>query len=126
MVTRAAAAVALLVGLALPAAQAVSASPTAPVLGRDWKTRTLAHFDPVTVTRVPGRTVPAGFFTGPWAWDADRTRIALSRYDWPQLRIVDARRMRLIGDVRLRHLRAGSRRSPGSARIVCWPSSADL
>jgi hypothetical protein len=112
---RAAAFLAALAALALPAAQSVSASPTAPVLGRDWKTRTLAHFDPVTLERVAGPTVPAGFFTGPWAWNADRTRIALSRYDWPQLRIVDAKRMRLVGDVRLRHLGTA-----GGVDAVTW------
>jgi hypothetical protein len=74
------------------------------VLGRDWETRTLAHYDPVTLRRLPGRTVPAGFFTGPWAWSGNHSRIALSRYDWPRLRIVDVSRMRLVGDVRLRHL----------------------
>jgi hypothetical protein len=101
--------------LALPAAQEVGASPTAPVLGRDWTTRTLAHFDPVTLKRVAGRSVPAGFFSGPWAWDAGRTRIALSRYDWPQLRIVDAKRMRLVGDVRLKHLGTA-----GGVEVVTW------
>jgi hypothetical protein len=101
---RSAALPAAVLALALPAARSVSASPAAPVLGRDWKTRTIAYFDPVSLARVPGRSVPGGFFTGPWAWDADHTRIALGRSDWPQLRIVDARRMRLAGDVRLRHL----------------------
>jgi len=116
-VRRAAAAVAAFAALALPAAQsgsATSASP-APVLGRDWKTRTLAHYDPVTLARVAGPTVPAGFFTGPWAWSADRSRIVLSRYDWPQLRIVDANRMRLVGDVRLRHLGTA-----GGVDAVTW------
>jgi hypothetical protein len=112
---KAAAFVAALAALALPAAQSVSASPTAPVLGRDWNTRTLAHFDPVTLQRSAGRTLPAGFFTGPWAWDAGRVRIALSRYDWPQLRIVDAPRMRLLGDVRLSHLGTA-----GGVDAVTW------
>lgn len=112
---QAAALVAALAALALPAAQSVSASPTAPVLGRDWKTRTLANFDPVTLERVAGPSVAAGFFTGPWAWDAARTRIALSRYDWPQLRIVDARRMRLVGDVRLTRLGTA-----GGVDAVTW------
>lgn len=87
--------------LALIVAAGGSAGGADPVLGHDWTKRKLAFYNPLTLERVPGRTVDAGLFTGPWAWDAARARLALSRYDSPQLRLVDAKRMRLLGDVRL-------------------------
>lgn len=101
MVIRLAAALGAL-AVALPASVG-GAGDRAPVLGRDWKTKTLTWFDPLTLERVSTRSVAAGFFTGPWAWDAQRKLLALSRYDWPQLRIVDGSALTLRGDVRLAH-----------------------
>jgi hypothetical protein len=85
------------------------------VLGRDWTTRTVRLFDPLTLQPVAGRTVPASFFTGPWAWSADRTRLALTRYDWPRIRIVDAQKLRVLGDVKVG--RAGI---DGGVDAVTW------
>lgn len=109
------AAFAAALALALPAAQAGSAGGEAPVLGRDWKTKTVRLFDPLTLQPVAGRTVPAGFFTGPWAWSADRTRLALTRYDWPRIRIVDAQKLRILGDVKV-----GRTRIDGGVDAVTW------
>ncbi len=109
------AALVAVLALALPAAQAGSAGGVEPVLGRDWKTKTVARYDPLTLRRVAGPSVPAGFFTGPWAWDAARTRLALTRYDSPQLRIVDAVKMKVVGDVQLRRFLVG-----GGADAVTW------
>ncbi len=110
--------------LALPAAQAGSAGVAGsaePVLGRDWKTKTVARYDPLTLQRVGGPSAPAGFFTGPWAWDAARARLALTRYDLPQLRIVDAVKMRVVGDVKLRRFLVG-----GGADAVTWVGPSRL
>ncbi len=98
----------------LPSAGGSAAAP-APVLGRDWKTRTIAAYDPLTLERVPGPSVPAAFFTGPWAWDGAHARLALTRDDWPQLRLVDAQRMRILGDVKL--ARPGT---AGGVDAVTW------
>jgi hypothetical protein len=101
--------------LALPAATAGRTAARAPVLGRDWTTRTIARFDPVTLKRVSRRGAPAGFFTGPWAYDAGRTRLAVTRYDWPEVRILDAARLKVLGDVRLT-----SRGTFGGVAAVRW------
>jgi hypothetical protein len=107
--------------LALPAAHAGSAGGAAPVLGRDWTTKTVRLFDPLTLKPVAGRVIAGGFFTGPWAWSSDRTRLALTRYDWPRLRIIDATKLRTVGDVTLGRVGVA-----GGVDAVTWVAPARL
>jgi hypothetical protein len=107
--------VAAALALAIPAATAARTAARAPVLGRDWTNRTIARFDPLTLKRVAGPSAPAGFFTGPWAFDAGRARLVLSRYGWPQVRILDAAGLKVLGDVRLT-----SRGTFGGVAAVRW------
>lgn len=95
----------LLAGLML-AVSAAQAGPraTAPVLGFDWTRethRTLAWFDPATLDRLPGRQAPLGDHTGSWAFSPDRTLLAASSSDRGTIRIVDARSMRVVRDLRV-------------------------
>src|SRR6266511_3918488 len=86
--------------LVLPAA-AAKAPPA--VLGIDWNDRTgtrLARIDPTTLAIQPGRKVLLAGHTSPWAFSPDRTKLAFGG-DGPTLRFVDARKMRVLGDLRL-------------------------
>jgi len=86
--------------LVLPAAAAKA--PRA-VLGIDWNDRTgtrLARIDPATLAIQPGRKVLLAGHTSPWAFSPDRTKLAFGG-DGATLRFVDARKMRVLGDLRL-------------------------
>ena len=121
MTARAALVVAAVLAVAVPAATAARTAAPAPVLGRDWKTRTIAWFDPLTLKRVSRSGAAGGFFTGPWAYDAGRTRLALSRYDFPVVRLVQVAPLRLLGDVRLT-----SRGTFGRVEAVAWTGTDRL
>ncbi len=87
--------------LGLPAAAATRPQP---VLGIDWNDRTgtrLARFDPGTLAIQPGRKVLLAGHTSPWAFSPDRTKLVFGG-DGASLRFVDARRMRVLGDLQLR------------------------
>jgi len=85
------------------AGSAAQASPrvTAPVLGFEWTHRSLAWFDPVSLDRLPGRQAPLGEHTGSWAFSPDRSLLAASSYNDGTIRIVDARSMRVLRDLRV-------------------------
>ncbi|HET7043237.1 MAG TPA: hypothetical protein VFI37_00175 [Gaiellaceae bacterium] len=90
----------LLAALALLASPASAAGP--PVLGIDWSVPglRLAWFDPQSLRMLPGRKAPLGFHNGSWSFSADRSVLAIGG-DGVKLRFVDARRMRVLGDLRL-------------------------
>lgn len=107
--------------LAAPAADALTggtAGPTqGPLLGIDWQRPHrdhLARFDPLTLRRLPGPTVPLGKHTWTWSFSPDRTLVAFGGNDAPEIRIVDVRSMRLRGDLRLART--------GSVVRVAWQS----
>jgi hypothetical protein len=67
---------------------------------------TLAWFDPMTLKMLPGRKAPLGGHTGSWAFSADRSVLAVASCwdetgDATGIRFVNARSMRVRGDVRL-------------------------
>jgi hypothetical protein len=101
-------AIAALVGL--PAA---SAKGPQPVLGIDWSSTTsarLAWFDPSSLAR---RKAPLAGHTLPWAFSSDRSRLAVAgQEDAKQLRFVNARTMRVLGQVPIRYA--------GDVRFVTW------
>jgi hypothetical protein len=75
----------------------------------------LVRIDPATLRPLPGRRVPLDSDTWAWSFAPGRSRLALaSDSPGPKLRLVDLRRMRLIGDARL------ARR--GSAWATAWVS----
>jgi hypothetical protein len=89
----------ILLALALvPAARPASQ----PLLGIDWSApgMRLAWFDPQTLRMLPGRKAPLGFHDGSWSFSADRSVLAIGG-DGVELRFVDARRMRVLGDLQL-------------------------
>ncbi len=93
----------LVAALLLALAIAPVASPAAgPVLGVDWSVagQRLAWFDPQTMRALPGRKAPLGFHVGSWSFSTDRGTLAVGGTG-ASLRFVDARRMRVLGDVRL-------------------------
>jgi hypothetical protein len=94
---------ALVATLALPAARA--AVTPKPVLGIDgrWGAGRLAWFNPASLSVLRGRKVPLGSHTGQWAFSADRSVLAIAAADYPAIRFVNARGMRLLGTLSLRH-----------------------
>jgi hypothetical protein len=88
----AAAAVALALAGGAPAA-------AAPVLGFDWPSRTLAWFDPATLARVASPRPDVADNTCDWAFSPDGAAVALAGCNSGSLRLVDVRRMKLLGDV---------------------------
>ena len=91
------------VTLVLPAARA--ADTPKPVLGIDGRVDAgrLAWFDPASLSVLRGRKVPLGTHTGRWAFSADRSVLAIAAQDYPGIRFVNARGMRLLGSLVLRH-----------------------
>jgi hypothetical protein len=61
----------------------------------------LAWFDPLTLTELRGRKAPLAGYSGYWAFSADRSVLAIGRCNRPGIRLVDARAMRVRGDVEL-------------------------
>jgi hypothetical protein len=98
---RFAAAAAAAAALVLPSAQAADAPQ--PVLGVDGFERSgrLAWFDPATLSVLRGRKVSLASHTGPWAFSADRSVLAIANWEIPSIRFVNARAMRRLGDLAL-------------------------
>ena len=92
---------------ALALMPAASAKGPQPVLGIDWTTPAsprLAWFDPASLAKMPGRKVQLAGHTWPWAFSPDRSRLAIAgRENAKQLRFVNARTMRVLGQVPLRY-----------------------
>jgi hypothetical protein len=63
----------------------------------------LVWFDPVSLTTPPGRKAPLGTHLGVWTFSSDRSVLAIAgaSRNQPELRFVDARRMHVLGDLRL-------------------------
>ncbi len=85
-----------------------------PVLGVDYGSRrgTLAWFEPMTLRMLPGRKARLGGHLGSWAFSGDRRLLALGSCEGPGartpgIRFVDARRMRVQGDLPLSPYRRG-------------------
>jgi hypothetical protein len=73
----------------------------------------LVRLDPSTLRPLRGRTAPLSSDTWAWSFSADRSRIALvSDSPGPELRFVNLRTMRVLGDARLT--------SRGSAWATAW------
>lgn len=110
---RAQVALVTLVALALPAATAggaparlpatLNSGPPTPVLGIDDSVMggQLAWFDPSSLKMLKGRKAPLARHTCSWAFSADRARVALGACNDDELRFVNARAMRVAGDLRL-------------------------
>ena len=99
-----------------PAAHALSGSPpSAAVLGISFRRAggALAWFDPLSLIALPGRKAPLAGHFGSWAFSADRATVALGNWKVPELRLVDARTMRVVGDIRLA-------RGPGGVDALFW------
>jgi hypothetical protein len=90
---------AVAIALALPASTGASGQR---VLGIDWTIlgMRLGWYDPSTLTRLPGRTVPLVNHEGPWSVSPGGTRLALSGRAG-DVRFIDLRRMRTLGVVEL-------------------------
>jgi len=111
-VRKLAAAAAIAATLMLPAAWAKGPQP---VLGIDGSTTSarLAWFDPSSLARMAGRKAPLAGHTWPWAFSPDRSRLAIAgQENAKQLRFVNARTMRVLGQVPLR--------SAGDVRFLTW------
>src|SRR5919197_766203 len=66
----------------------------------------LAWFDPLTLKALPGRKAPLAGHVGSWAFSADRSRLAIASCwdetgDATGIRFVNARSMRVLGDLQL-------------------------
>lgn len=92
-----------------------------PVLGISYGTPrgTLAWFEPTTLRMLPGRKATLAGHFGSWAFSRDRRSLALGSCEGPGartpgIRFVDARRMRVQGDLPL------SRYRRGCASAVTW------
>ena len=92
--------VVLLAALAVAPAAGAGAAPR--VLGIDWAgpASRLAWFDPAAMRVLPGATAPLAWHNGSWSFDPARTRLAVGG-NGDVLRLVDAKRMRVLGDVSL-------------------------
>ncbi len=107
-----AAAVVVAAALFLPAAQAAERKTVSPVLGLDVArngVHRLAWFEPGSLTMLHGRKAPLGRYTGSWSFSADRSVLAIAaaqttgyqqQADY-KLRFVNARSMRVLGDLNL-------------------------
>jgi hypothetical protein len=106
--------VAALAAAVLGATESRSAEPAqvtkapAAVLGISYRPATstgvLAWFDPLTLEKLPGRKAALGAVLGSWAFSADRSTLAIGSCGdtWkPRMRFVNARTMRVLGDLRL-------------------------
>jgi hypothetical protein len=96
-------------------APARPASPSvAPMLGINWGAGArLAWFEPITLRALPGRKAPLGYHQGSWSFSADRGVFAIGSWDAPELRFINVRSMRLLGDLLLA-------KGPGAVEAVAW------
>jgi hypothetical protein len=102
--------------LSLPAAWAKGSQPVLGIYGNSTGKARLAWFDPSTLTKLPGRQVALTGHTWPWAFSPDRARLVLAgSEDAKQLRFVNARSMRVLGQVPLRYA--------GGVRSMRWVGS---
>jgi hypothetical protein len=84
----------------------VAKSPAPAVLGISTRFlhSTLGWFDPLTLKAIPGRKAPLAGHAGSWAFSADRSVLAIGgcqEHALPSIRFVNARAMRVLGDVRI-------------------------
>jgi hypothetical protein len=107
-----AAALVVAAALVLPAGQAAERKTLAPVLGFDVAksgVSRLAWFDPLTLSTMRGRKAPIGRYTGSWSFSPDRSALAIAaaqttgseRQPLLKLRFVNARGMRVLGEISL-------------------------
>lgn len=91
---------ALLAALVLAPAAGSAVAPR--VLGIEWagSSSRLAWFDPGTMRMLPGAKAPLAWHVGSWSFDPARSRLAIGG-SGAVLRLVDTRRLRVLGDVRL-------------------------
>src|SRR2546427_4525357 len=92
-----AAALAVAVALALPAATAAGGQQR--TLGIDTTVlgMRLAWYDPATLTRLPGPSVSLANHDGWWSFSPDGTRLAIGSEGAADLRFIDVRKMRVLG-----------------------------
>jgi hypothetical protein len=111
-----AAALAVALTLALPAASAADGQR---VLGIDTTVlgSRLAWYDPTTLTRLPGQAVSLQNHSGAWSLSPNGSRLAIGSDGAAHLRFVDTRHMRAIGNLALRS---------GAPRVVTWLRSDRL
>lgn len=119
--------IALIGAIVVPRSTATETSPVPaattvlqPVLGISYRSSrgVLAWFDPLSLRPLPGRKTPLGGHIGSWAFSADRTVLALASCgddgaNTPRVRFVNARKMRVLGNLRLSQFR-------GCASALTW------
>jgi hypothetical protein len=120
---RLAAALAIAVTLALPASTGAAAPR---VLGIDWTVlgMRLGWYDPTTLSRLPGKTVPLVNHEGPWSLSPNGARLAIAGRAG-DVRFVDLKRMRTQAVLALRLKAPPSSASwlPGNRLIVTGGAS---
>lgn len=113
-------AVAALLGSGSPAPPSTTVATKAlpPVVGiasRPDGKPILAWFDPLSLKALPGRKAPLGLHRGAWSFSGDRSVLAIAGKTTrreAELRFIDARRMRVLGDLRLSAF--------GEAWLLAW------
>jgi hypothetical protein len=68
----------------------------------------LVRLEPRTLRPLPGRRVPLAAHTFGWSFSPDRSTLAIGSDGSGEVRLVDLRRWRVLGDVRVRVERRGS------------------
>jgi len=98
-------AVAVIAALAvMPAASAKGPQSVLGIDGTSTAGARLAWFDPSSLEKMPGRKAPLAGHTWPWAFSPDRGTLAIAGTETAkQLRFVNARSMRVLGQVPLRY-----------------------
>jgi hypothetical protein len=71
----------------------------------------LVRVHPETLRELPGARVPLGHASGAWSFSPDGSRLAIGSYKALGLRIVDARRLRVVRDIQTRN---------GSIAFAAW------
>jgi hypothetical protein len=101
--------------IAVPVGMEKAPAP-APVLGISYR-GALVWFDPMTLRMLPGRQAPLRGHIGSWAFSAGRSVVAIARCSdtgsLPGIRFVNARAMRVLGDILLS-------KYTGCARSLTW------
>lgn len=124
--------VALVGAVSVPRSAATEAGPArvaktvAPILGVSYRSAggTLAWFEPMALRMIPGRKAALGGHSGSWSFSGDRRFLALGSCGAagavsPGIRFVDARAMRVLGDLPLSQFR-------GCASALTWLRSDRL
>ena len=68
----------------------------------------LAWYDGLTLVQRRGPDAALGEHTGSWTFNGDRSILAIAHAELPQIRLVDVRRMRVLGDIWLMSRPAGA------------------